>query len=337
MKNSILAASLLLIQPTLAQTNPGTMPLPDSLRSTAVLVQVQVPQPGHRREASADVSSGPVTLKLETEKGQRKVEFEFPAGSQVVSKNVHAETDEEDISLDDAWQYGEPTLLMIATAADSAAGFTLYSGYVKQANKAWQLVGTCRVASWQKQLTELSLTTDAPKRKPLAAQWQQAWSQRPNGTWKSLLQDTAKAPTINWTGHADSLAQAAADDSLIKQARQTPTWSRLQATQGIYYEITEPGNGGPVALNHRVTVHYKGYLFTNGEVFDQTRDKPASFPLRGLIKGWQVALPLVQVGGKIKVVIPSGQAYSIRTRAAKIPPNSILVFEIEVLESKPAQ
>lgn len=333
MKTTTLAAAFLLCQNAFAQNQPTPIPLPDSLRSAAVLVQVQVAKPTHRRETSADVSSGPVTLKLEAERGERKVEFEFPEGSTVVSKALAAEAEDGEISLEDAWNFDEPTMLLIATAADSAAGFTLYSGYVKQANKAWQLVGTCRVASWQKQLTELSLTTDAPRRKPLAAQWQQAWSQRPNGTWKSLLQDTAKAPTINWTAHADSLAQAAADDSLIKQAIQTPAYANLQSTQGIFYEIIEQGSGTPVTLNDRITVHYKGYLFTNGEVFDQTKDKPASFPLRGLIKGWQVALPLINVGGKIKVVIPSGQAYSIRTRAAKIPPNSILVFEIAVVES----
>jgi len=75
-------------------------------------------------------------------------------------------------------------------------------------------------------------------------------------------------------------------------------------------------------------------LFSDGTVFDQAKDKPATFPLKRLIRGWQIAAPLVKVGGKIKIVIPSGLAYSIRTRAAKIPPNSILVFEIEVVDAK---
>ena len=62
--------------------------------------------------------------------------------------------------------------------------------------------------------------------------------------------------------------------------------------------------------------------------------KPATFPLNRLIKGWHIGVPLCKVGGKIKLVIPSGLGYSVRTRAAKIPPNSILVFEIEVLDAK---
>jgi FKBP-type peptidyl-prolyl cis-trans isomerase len=56
-----------------------------------------------------------------------------------------------------------------------------------------------------------------------------------------------------------------------------------------------------------------------------------------LIRGWQIGVPLCKVGGKIRLVIPSNLAYSIRTRAAKIPPNSILVFEIEVVDAKSPQ
>ena len=89
-----------------------------------------------------------------------------------------------------------------------------------------------------------------------------------------------------------------------------------------------------VSVEDTVTIFYKGYLFSNGQVFDQTGEKPASFPLKRLIRGWQIAVPLLKVGGKIKLVIPSDLAYSIRTRAAKIPPNSILVFEIEVLDAR---
>ena len=97
------------------------------------------------------------------------------------------------------------------------------------------------------------------------------------------------------------------------------------------------GTGRQVSLNDTVVAQYKGYLFADGTLyFDQTKDKPATFPLKRLIMGWQIGVPLCKVGGKIKLVIPSDLAYSIRTRAANIPPNSILVFEIEVVEVKPA-
>ena len=61
---------------------------------------------------------------------------------------------------------------------------------------------------------------------------------------------------------------------------------------------------------------------------------PATFPLNRLIRGWQLAVPKINVGGKITIYIPSGQAYGIRTRSKDIPVNSILVFDIEVLEAR---
>jgi len=56
--------------------------------------------------------------------------------------------------------------------------------------------------------------------------------------------------------------------------------------------------------------------------------------LKRLIKGWQIGLPVCKVGGKIKLIIPSGLAYSIRSMNAAIPLNSIMVFDIEVLGVK---
>ena len=102
----------------------------------------------------------------------------------------------------------------------------------------------------------------------------------------------------------------------------------------MFYKIIKEGNGNLVNLKDTVTVFYKGSLLSDGSVFDQTKDKPAVFPLSRLIKGWTIGLPMCKVGGKIQLIIPSGLAYSIRTMSTKIPINSIMVFDIEVLEAK---
>ena len=107
--------------------------------------------------------------------------------------------------------------------------------------------------------------------------------------------------------------------------------------EGVYYTILKEGTGRQVSVNDTVIAYYKGYLFKDNSIFDQTKDKPATFPLKRLIMGWQIGVPLCKVGGKIKIIIPSNLAYSIRTRAAKIPPNSVLVFEIEVVDAKAPQ
>jgi FKBP-type peptidyl-prolyl cis-trans isomerase len=103
---------------------------------------------------------------------------------------------------------------------------------------------------------------------------------------------------------------------------------------GVYYNVLREGTGSSVSVTDTITVFYKGYLLKDGTVFDQTYEKPATFPLSRLIKGWQLGLTQAKLGSKIQLIIPSGLAYSIRSRSQLIPPNSVLVFEIELLSLK---
>jgi len=148
---------------------------------------------------------------------------------------------------------------------------------------------------------------------------------------------TAKAPVIDYTKDADSLAQAKKDLEEIATAVKTGKLDTTGSIESVYYHILQQGTGDYVAVTDTVTVHYKGSLLTDGTVFDQTRDNPATFPLRRLIRGWQLALPKCKVGGKVRVIIPSAQAYGIRTRSKDIPPNSVLIFDIEVVSTKKQQ
>ncbi len=139
---------------------------------------------------------------------------------------------------------------------------------------------------------------------------------------------------MSLTGHLDSIWQRQQDMMQIEESFVVGKTDALKNERGFYYSLLKEGAGKQISAEDTIVVHYKGYLFPDASVFDQTKDKPASFPLKRLIKGWQVALPLRKVGGKIKMIIPSDWAYSIRTRSAKIPPNSTLVFEVEVLEAR---
>lgn len=80
-----------------------------------------------------------------------------------------------------------------------------------------------------------------------------------------------------------------------------------------------------------MTTHYHGML-TNGTVFDSSVDRgqPATFPVGGVIQGWQEILQLMPTGSKWKVYIPSALGYGSQA-VGNIPPNSILIFEIELL------
>ncbi|WP_252179093.1 FKBP-type peptidyl-prolyl cis-trans isomerase [Endozoicomonas sp. 4G] len=103
---------------------------------------------------------------------------------------------------------------------------------------------------------------------------------------------------------------------------------------GLQYEVIEAGEEGAAkpGPEDEVTVHYTGTLI-DGTVFDSSveRGQPATFPLNGVIKGWQEGLQLMPVGSKYKLYIPSELAYGDQA-AGTIPPASTLVFDVELLD-----
>ncbi len=141
-------------------------------------------------------------------------------------------------------------------------------------------------------------------------------------------------PITDVTKNADSLKQAEKDLEMIITAVRNKQFDTTGSKDGVFYNILKEGTGDNVSVNDTVTVYYKGSLLKDGSIFDQTKDKPATFPLKRLIRGWQMGVPMCKVGGKIRIIIPSGLAYSIRSRSKDIPPNSVLVFDIEVLSIK---
>jgi len=163
------------------------------------------------------------------------------------------------------------------------------------------------------------------------------WIQTEDKQWHSLAvvnpPDTSLHPIVDLYKNLDSATQAIKETQAIKTAVAKGTLKKANYKDGLYYEILKEGTGKHVSLTDTVTALYKGSIL-NGEIFDQTEKEPATFPLNRLIKGWQIGVPLCKVGGKIRLVIPSALAYSIRTRSSKIPPNSILVFDIEVVGVK---
>ena len=103
---------------------------------------------------------------------------------------------------------------------------------------------------------------------------------------------------------------------------------------GFYYEILKTGEGPNPTMDNTVRLHYHGTLI-DGTVFDSSVDRgqPASFPMNGVIKGFSGGLTKTQVGGKIKIYIPSELGYGDNPRpGGKIRPGDTLIFECELLE-----
>lgn len=103
-------------------------------------------------------------------------------------------------------------------------------------------------------------------------------------------------------------------------------------TSGLQYQVVRKGDGASPKATDTVKVHYEGTLL-DGTVFDSSikRNEPAVFPVRGVIPGWTEALQRMKVGDKWKLFIPAELAYGARGAGRAIGPNSVLVFEVELL------
>lgn len=108
---------------------------------------------------------------------------------------------------------------------------------------------------------------------------------------------------------------------------------------GLKYVTVVPGTGVSPKATDVVTVHYTGRLL-DGKVFDSSipRGEPSSFPLQAVIKGWTEGLQLMKTGGKSVFYIPSELAYGeMGTPGGPIPPNSDLIFEVQLINVESQQ
>lgn len=103
---------------------------------------------------------------------------------------------------------------------------------------------------------------------------------------------------------------------------------------GLQYEVIKEGTGPKPKATDTVKVHYTGTL-TNGTKFDSSVDRgePIEFPLSGVIPGWTEGVQLMSVGSKYKLYIPPELGYGPGGQGP-IPPNSVLVFDVELLDIK---
>ncbi len=101
---------------------------------------------------------------------------------------------------------------------------------------------------------------------------------------------------------------------------------------GLQYKILSEGSGRTPKKSDMITVHYRG-TFINGTEFDSSygRGQPQTFRVDGVIPGWTEALQLMKEGAKWQVFIPPQLAYGERGMPPRIPPNSVLVFEVELI------
>lgn len=125
--------------------------------------------------------------------------------------------------------------------------------------------------------------------------------------------------------------QLAADEIRIKDFISKNNIPAVRHQSGLYYQIIEPGSGTLVYnANTSITAKYTLRLL-NGNTIPQSTD-PIKFTLGGVILGWQIGIPLIQKGGKIRLLVPSPYAYGAQAQNG-IPSNSILDFDVELVDA----
>ncbi len=135
---------------------------------------------------------------------------------------------------------------------------------------------------------------------------------------------------VAWYFTRCSKDQKAADEAIIQQYIIDHNLTAIEAEDGLYYTEDVIGTGVSPNINNRITLHYKGY-FTDGRQFDATTTNPVTFPLSNLIKGWQYGLQHFKKGGKGKLLVPSHLGYGTNPPAG-IPPNAVLIFDIDLID-----
>jgi FKBP-type peptidyl-prolyl cis-trans isomerase FkpA len=131
----------------------------------------------------------------------------------------------------------------------------------------------------------------------------------------------------------DAEKQLKKDDALIVDFIAKNSIVAVKHSSGLYYQILNPGTGNVnFSGSTNVSVNYEGKLL-NGVGFDKSTTT-VTFALGNLIQGWQIGIPLIQKGGKIRLLIPSTLAYRNTSPGAGIPENAILDFTIDLINAQ---
>ena len=156
-----------------------------------------------------------------------------------------------------------------------------------------------------------------------------------------LSHNRVQMKLIHLTGAAAALAVLAliAASSVTPAAAQGAPGKMSELPSGLKYTDSKVGDGAAATSGHKVSVHYTGWLYNNGQKgakFDSSLDRgqPFDFALgkQQVIKGWDEGVAGMKVGGKRTLVIPPELGYGARGAGGVIPPNATLMFDVELLK-----
>ncbi len=373
MKKLLFVVSVVWMMQADAQLYPSILRylVPDSVKGVQYYTELRVRQTEDAKKFAVVAGlSNKILMRFERDKKDRAISMAVLAEKKQVSvlangRDVITNQGKDELAFRWSFDWKDETNyhVLISSIQDSADKYTIYTGYCFLPDvQQWKLLGSVKVLNDGNYLPQPFLALDGKKFGNVLVQGNTAWMQQNRGQWVELnrasvlngsveqdvfyiaensgiapdLKIKAKGnkPVVDVTKQMDSAYQHEADIAYIKAQVAAGKIDTTGSVDGVFYQMLKEGGGEQVQLTDTVTLFYKGYLMKDGSVFDQTKDKPATFPLARLIKGWQLAVPKARVGGSIRIFIPSTLAYSIRSRSKAIPPNSILVFDIDVVSTK---
>ncbi len=158
------------------------------------------------------------------------------------------------------------------------------------------------------------------------------------------IRDATAGKTILTEEQAMQAMQEFEKEMIAKQATKSNQFMAdnmkrpgVQTTKnGLQYRVLKQGQGPRPKASDVVRVHYKA-SYIDGTQFESTSDKPFTTPVTGVIPGWQEALQMMTVGSKWQIVVPPALGYGAEGAPPAIPPNSALVFELELVEIAKAE
>jgi len=129
----------------------------------------------------------------------------------------------------------------------------------------------------------------------------------------------------------DAEAQAKLDDAQIATYLTTNGITAIKDASGLYYQIITPGGATKPTVTNGVYITYTGNLMSTGYLFDSKTTPYYFSTMEKLIQGWQIGVPKIGKGGRIKLFVPSALAYKNEPNSI-IPLNSVLIFDITLVD-----
>jgi FKBP-type peptidyl-prolyl cis-trans isomerase FklB len=166
-----------------------------------------------------------------------------------------------------------------------------------------------------------------------------------SGAKPLMTEDQIKETMTTFSKEMMDKQQAASREAATKNAAEGEKFLAENKTKpgvkttasGLQYKVIKEGTGSSPKETDTVVTNYRGTLI-DGTEFDSSykRNEPASFPVNGVIKGWSEALQLMKKGSKYQLFVPAALAYGPRGAGQDIGPNAVLIFEVELMDIKPA-